>query len=74
MDFKLTVGASTQIIEVLAETSPSKKFQHPHPSVFLVKHPKARIVAIALGHDEKAHDLPEFKLLLDNAVKWAAGK
>ncbi|HEY6166961.1 MAG TPA: PVC-type heme-binding CxxCH protein [Verrucomicrobiae bacterium] len=61
-------------IDVLAETSPSLKFQHPHPSVFLVKHPKARIAGIALGHDEKAHDLPEFKLLLDNAVKWAAGK
>ncbi len=61
-------------IEVLAETSNSIKFQKPHPSVFLVKHPKARIAGIALGHDERAHGLPEFKLLLDNAVKWAAGK
>jgi len=61
-------------IEVLAETSNSLKFQKPHPSVFLVKHPKARIAAIALGHDARAHDLPEFKLLLDNAVKWSAGK
>jgi type 1 glutamine amidotransferase len=61
-------------IEVLAETSNSLKFGTPHPSVFLVKHPKARIAAIALGHDARAHDLPEFKRLLDNAVKWAAGK
>ena len=50
------------------------KFMKPHPSVFLVKHPKARIVGIALGHDALAHDLPEFKTLLNNAAKWTAGK
>ena len=61
-------------IEVLAETSNSIKFGTPHPSVFVVKHAKARIAGIALGHDAMAHDLPEFKRLLDNAVKWAAGK
>lgn len=61
-------------IEVLAETSPSKRFQKPHPSVFVVKHPKARIAGIALGHDARAHDLPEYQQLLVNATKWAAGK
>jgi type 1 glutamine amidotransferase len=40
--------------------------------VWIVKHPKARIAGIALGHDAKAHDLPAFKALLQNAVKWAA--
>ena len=61
-------------IEVLAETSPSKKFNHPHPSVFIVKHPHARIVGLAIGHDGRAHDLPEYKTLLTNGVKWTAGK
>jgi uncharacterized protein len=61
-------------IEVLAETSPSKRYQKPHPSVFVVKHPQARIAGIALGHDARAHDLPEFQKLLVNAANWAAGK
>ncbi len=61
-------------LEILAETSPSKKYSRPHPSVFIVKHPQARIVGLAIGHDGRAHDLPEYKALLTNAVKWAAGK
>ena len=60
-------------IEVLAEaTSPhtGKVF----PSIFTVQHPTARIAAITLGHDARAHDLPEFQQLLKNAVAWAARK
>jgi putative membrane-bound dehydrogenase-like protein len=60
-------------IEVLAEaTSPttSKTF----PQVWVVKHPKSRIVGLTLGHDARAHDLPEYQTLLKNAVSWAAGK
>jgi len=60
-------------IEVLAEaTSPlsGKTF----PQVFIVKHPKSRIVGITLGHDARAHDLPEYQALLRNAVAWVAGK
>jgi type 1 glutamine amidotransferase len=72
--YYMTPDEAATPIEVLAETSNSVKFGKPHPSVFVVKHPKARIAAIALGHDVLAHDLPEFKRLLDNAVKWAAGK
>ena len=44
-------------IEVLAQaTSPlsGKTF----PQVWIVKHPKAKIVCITLGHDGAAHDLP----------------
>jgi type 1 glutamine amidotransferase len=58
-------------IEVLAEaTSPvtGKTF----PQVFVAKHPKARIVGITLGHDARSHELPAFRTLLVNAVKWAA--
>ncbi len=61
-------------IEVLAQTSTSTGTKKEHPSVWIVKHPKARIAGIALGHDARAHDLPAFRTLLENSVKWAAGK
>ncbi|MBL9117354.1 MAG: ThuA domain-containing protein [Verrucomicrobiaceae bacterium] len=64
----------TNNIEVLAETSPSQKYNKPHPSVWITDHPKARIVGIALGHDDKVHDLEAFKAILTNSVKWVAGK
>jgi type 1 glutamine amidotransferase len=67
-----TEGASA--IEVLAETQPSARYMKTHPSVWITSHPKARIVGIALGHDRRVHDLPAFKTLLTNAVKWVARK
>jgi type 1 glutamine amidotransferase len=60
-------------IEVLANASvegSNKIF----PSVFIVKHPKARIVGIALGHDAESHNFAPYQALLHNAVKWAARK
>ncbi|HEX3798543.1 MAG TPA: PVC-type heme-binding CxxCH protein [Verrucomicrobiae bacterium] len=60
-------------IEVLAEAknlATGKTF----PSVWIVKHPKARIVGIALGHDGGSHDLAPYKTILQNAVAWAAGE
>jgi putative heme-binding domain-containing protein len=68
------VPEGTNAIEVLAETSNSDKYQKPHPSVWVTKHPKARVVGIALGHDARTHDHPAFKTLLGNAVKWTSGK
>ena len=64
----------TAPIEVLAQTSPSQKFSKPHPSVWVTKHEKARIVGIALGHDERVHDLGAYQSILTNAVKWVARK
>lgn len=64
----------TAKITVLAETSPSDKFQVGHPSVWTTEHPKAKIVGIALGHDERTHDHAAFKTILANAVKWSSGK
>jgi putative membrane-bound dehydrogenase-like protein len=69
---KIPPGAAS--IEVLAETSPSVRFKAPHPAVWVTSHPKARIVGITLGHDERTHDHPAFKTLLANAVRWASGK
>ena len=63
----------TATIEVLAEAT-SLKTGKTFPQVWIVKHPKARIIGITLGHDARAHDLPEYQTLLKNAVKWAAGK
>jgi type 1 glutamine amidotransferase len=72
--YYMTPDAQGAAIEVLAETSPSEKYKKPHPSVWVVSHPKARVAGIALGHDGRAHSLPEFQKLLVNAVHWAAGK
>jgi putative membrane-bound dehydrogenase-like protein len=63
-------GTPVQVLATAKNLTNGKTF----PSVWIVKHPKARIVCIALGHDGKAHDLPAYKNLLRNAVTWAAGK
>ncbi|WP_439488318.1 ThuA domain-containing protein [Algoriphagus sp.] len=57
-------------IEVLAHASTEGK--EPFPSVFIVKHPKAKIVGIALGHDAASHEFEPYQTLIRNAVKWAA--
>jgi type 1 glutamine amidotransferase len=62
----------TAPIDVLAETSPSLRYKTPHPSVWITSHPTARIVGIAIGHDQRTHDHPAFKTLLVNAIRWAA--
>jgi len=69
-----STAAGTASIDVLAETQPSLRYMKSHPSVWITSHPKARIVGIALGHDQRVHDLPAFKTLLANAVKWVARK
>ena len=58
------------IVDVLAETSPSVKFMRPHPAVWVTAHPRARIVGITPGHDQRTHDHAAFKTLLTNAVRW----
>jgi putative membrane-bound dehydrogenase-like protein len=63
-------GTPVQVLATAKNLTSGKTF----PSVWIVKHPKARIVCIALGHDGKAHGLPAYKTMLRNAVAWAAGK
>ena len=70
-NYEVKPGAAE--IEVLA-TATSAKSNKTFPQVFIVKHPKARIVGLTLGHDAKAHDLPAYQTLLKNAVTWAAGR
>ncbi len=50
----------------------SKETDEVYPVAFTVKHPKARIAGISLGHDEHSHLHEAYKALLINAVKWAA--
>lgn len=67
------VDAAGPGIEVLANNSliGSDKI---YPAIFVVKNPKARIVAIALGHDGESHNTAFYKTVLRNAVKWTARK
>ncbi len=60
-------------IEVLA-TATSPKSGKTYPQVWIVKHPKAKIIGLTLGHDARAHDLPAYQTLLKNAVAWAGTK
>jgi putative membrane-bound dehydrogenase-like protein len=64
-------GVKTQ---VLVETSVSGQTGRKHPAVWIVTHPKSRIVGIAPGHDGAAHREPNFRKLLANAVRWAGGR
>lgn len=56
-------------IQVLA-TGKSLVTGKIYPVVWIVKHPKTKIVCITLGHDGAAHDLPAYKTILRNAVDW----
>lgn len=60
-------------IETLSSSSVSTS-EKIFPSVFIVKHPKARIVGLALGHDAESHDYINYQALLRNSVKWLAKK
>ena len=64
-------GASK--IKILAETSVSVKSGERHAAVWITEHPKARIVGYTLGHDERAHDHPDYIKILINATQWVAG-
>jgi uncharacterized protein len=61
-------------VEVLLECQPSPASPKTYPSVWVVKHPKARIACIALGHDARSQDNEIFRTLLKNAVLWSLGK
>ncbi len=60
-------------IEVLAEGK-SLVTGKTYPVIWVVKHPKARIVCCTLGHDAQAHELAAYKTFLQNSLHWAAQK
>lgn len=65
-----TSGPGVEILASSSVASSDKIF----PSVFIVKHPKARIVGLALGHDAESHNIANYQNLLRNSVKWVARK
>lgn len=58
-------------IEVLA-TATNTATGSSFPAVWIVKHPKTRIVCITLGHDMSTHDNVAYKVMLQNAMAWVA--
>ena len=40
------------------------------PVLWIVKHPKSKIVGNTLGHDERAHNLSAYKKILSNTLEW----
>ena len=40
------------------------------PAVWIVRHPKAKIVANTLGHDERAHGHKAYQTILKNSIEW----
>ena len=58
-------------IEILADNHVAGS-DKVYPSIFVVKNESARIVCIALGHDEGSHNLVPYQTILCNAVKWVA--
>lgn len=56
-------------IEVLAIGRGIKSGKE-YPAVWVVKHPKAKIVGNTLGHDERAHDLKAYQTILKNSLEW----
>jgi len=56
-------------IEVLA-VGKGLESGEEYPAVWIVKHPKAKIVGNTLGHDERAHGHVAYKAILKNCMEW----
>jgi type 1 glutamine amidotransferase len=63
-------GAQIQVLATSRNLATGKTY----PAIWITKQPKARIACITLGHDGAAHESDAYKTILQNAVKWAAGK
>ena len=63
-------GAAIEVLAIGKNPQTGKTY----PSVWIVKHAKARILCIALGHDGAAHEHPAYQTILRNALKWATAK
>ncbi|MFK7849988.1 MAG: PVC-type heme-binding CxxCH protein [Akkermansiaceae bacterium] len=54
----------------LIENKPDGKSPNSHPTLWVVKDTKAKIVCYTHGHDEKSHANTHFQRIMQNAVKW----
>jgi type 1 glutamine amidotransferase len=44
------------------------------PVAWISPYPKSRVVCIQLGHGETAHLYPNYRVLVQNAIRWTAGR
>src|SRR5207237_8619116 len=61
-------GTAIQVLATGKEPSSGKTY----PVVWIVQHPKGRIVCTSLGHDAQAHQHPAYKTILQNSFLWAS--
>jgi type 1 glutamine amidotransferase len=61
-------GAAIDVLATAHSPSKNKAF----PMIFTVRHPSARIAAIALGHDGDAHEHFAYREVLERAILWSA--
>jgi hypothetical protein len=71
---ELTRPEGAEVLGTIPRQNPKEGQSTILPSVWVVQHPKARIVCIALGHDEHSHDHPAYQKLLLNALGWVGAK
>ena len=71
---ELTRPEGTEILGTIPRQAPKPGQSAILPSVWVVKHPQARVVCVALGHDEHSHDHPAYQKILLNALKWVNEK
>src|SRR5690606_38638561 len=64
--YRLVPDPAAKGIEVLV-IGQSKETDAVYPVVYTVKHRKAKIAAITLGHDEHSHEHDAYRTLLTNA-------
>jgi type 1 glutamine amidotransferase len=62
------------VLGTIPRQTPKEGLSNILPSVWTVKYPGAKVVCIALGHDEKSHDHPAYKQLLLNSITWVSNK
>ena len=58
---------------ILAE-SKSRKTGKGYPSIWISAREKGTVLSCALGHDQRAHDVPAYKQFLRNAITWLGHK
>ena len=73
-NIELTRPEGAEVLGTIPRQDPKEGLSNILPSVWTVRYPGARVVCIALGHDEKSHDHPAYKQLLLNSLTWVSNK
>jgi putative heme-binding domain-containing protein len=73
-NIELTRPEGAEVLGTIPRQTPKEGLSNILPSVWTVKYPGARVVCIALGHDEKSHDHPAYRRLLLNSLTWVTQK